>query len=96
MYGSTKAAVERTKYNVRVNVIAPDVETALTQQIKSDPAWYEAYRTKPALKRWATVREIAGPAIFLATPAASYITGAVIYVDGGWTAVDGRYDPNIP
>ena len=105
-YAATKAAIvqlaktaaaEWAKYNIRVNVIAPGVvETELTQQIKKDPAWYEAYRTKPALKRWATVREIAGPAIFLATPAASYITGTVIYVDGGWTAIDGRYEPNIP
>jgi NAD(P)-dependent dehydrogenase (short-subunit alcohol dehydrogenase family) len=39
------------------------------------------------LGRRATVDEVAGPCVFLATPAASYITGSVLAVDGGYTAV---------
>jgi len=105
VYAATKAgivqlartlAAELGKYNVRVNAIAPGVvDTPLTQQIKNDPSWYEAYKNKSVFKRWADVKEIAGPAIFLATPAASYITASVIYVDGGWTGVDGRYEPKV-
>ena len=55
----------------------------------------EAYRDKSALRRWATVEEIAGPAVFLATPAASFIDGTVIFIDGGWTAIDGRFSPKM-
>jgi NAD(P)-dependent dehydrogenase (short-subunit alcohol dehydrogenase family) len=36
--------------------------------------------------RRATVDEIAGPIIFLASPAAAYVTGATLMVDGGYSA----------
>ncbi len=81
---------------MRVNAVAPVVvDTPLTQQIKRDPEWYNAYADKTALKRWARPEEVAGPAVFLATLAASYITGSVIYVDGGWAAIDGRFEPKL-
>lgn len=105
VYAATKAgivqlaktlAAEMGQYNVRVNAIGPGVvDTPLTQQIKNDPNWYRAYADKSVFKRWGTVKEIAGPAVFLATDAASFITGTIIFVDGGWTGVDGRYEPKV-
>jgi NAD(P)-dependent dehydrogenase (short-subunit alcohol dehydrogenase family) len=105
VYASTKAglvmlartlAAELGKYNVRVNAIAPGaVETPLTTQIKSNPDWYNAYANRSALKRWGQPKEIAGPALFLASEAASFITGSVLFADGGWTAIDGRYEPSV-
>lgn len=88
------AAAEFGPAGVRVNAIAPGVvETPLTQQIKDNPAWYDAYAAKSALGRWALPAEMAGAVVYLASDAASFVTGSVLYVDGGWTAVDGRFDP---
>ncbi len=88
------AAVEFGQTGVRVNAIAPGVvETPLTAPIKANPAWYDAYAQKNVLKRWAAADEMAGPAVFLLSDAASYVTGSLMLVDGGWTAADGRFQP---
>ena len=104
-YAATKAglvqlarafAAELGGDGVRVNCIAPGVvETPLTEPIKRNPDWYNAYADKNALGRWATADEMAGPVVFLASDAASYITGTVLFVDGGWTAIDGRFQPPV-
>ena len=103
VYGMTKAgivqlaksaATEWAPSGVRVNVIGPGVtETPLTAPIKAVPEWYQAYATKNPMNRWARPDEMAGPAVFLLSDAASYVTGATLYVDGGWTAADGRFTP---
>ena len=103
VYGMTKAgivqlaksaATEWAPSGVRVNVIGPGVtETPLTAPIKAVPEWYQAYAAKNPMNRWARPDEMAGPAVFLLSDAASYVTGATLYVDGGWTAADGRFTP---
>ena len=103
VYAATKAgivqlvrtlAAELGPFGVRVNAIAPGVvETPLTAPIQDNPDWHDAYAAKNALQRWAKPEEIAGPAVFLASDAASYVTGTVLFVDGGWTAIDGRFTP---
>jgi NAD(P)-dependent dehydrogenase (short-subunit alcohol dehydrogenase family) len=88
------AATEWAKHGVRVNVVGPGVvETPLTAGIKNDPDWYNAYAAKTPMNRWAQPGEMAGPAVFLLSEAASYITGTVIFSDGGWLAADGRFTP---
>lgn len=103
VYAATKAgiaqmvrtlAAELGPSGVRVNAIAPGVvDTPLTEPIKSQPDWYEAYAARSILGRWARPSELAGAAVFLVSDAASYVTGSVLFVDGGWTAVDGRFQP---
>ena len=88
------AAAELAPRRVRVNALAPGVvETPLTAPIDARPEWRRAYADKTMFGRWAAADEIAGPAVFLLSPAASYITGTVLFVDAGWTAADGRFDP---
>lgn len=103
VYAATKAGVlqmlrvlaaELGPRNVRANAIAPGVvETPLTRPITSVPDWYEAYRAKTALGRWAQPSELVGAVLFLASDAGSYVTGSYLVVDGGWLAADGRFDP---
>lgn len=103
MYAATKAGVvqlvktaaaEFGPRGVRVNAIAPGViETPLTAPIKANAGWYEAYAAKNVLGRWGQPAELAGPALFLVSDAASYVTGTTLFVDGGWTAADGRFTP---
>lgn len=106
VYAATKAgalqmvramAAELGPQGVRANAIAPGVvETPLTEQIKSQPEWYDAYANKSALGRWSQPSELVGAVVYLASDAASFVTGSLLFVDGGWTAIDGRFTPPLP
>ena len=88
------AATEFGARGVRVNAIGPGVvETPLTEPIKANAEWYNAYANKSVLKRWARADEMVGPTLFLASDAASYVTGTILFADGGWLAADGRFTP---
>jgi NAD(P)-dependent dehydrogenase (short-subunit alcohol dehydrogenase family) len=88
------AAAEFGPAGVRVNAVGPGVvETPLTEPIRADSDWYNAYARRNALGRWARADEMVGPTLFLASDAASYVTGTILFVDGGWTAIDGRFTP---
>ncbi|MDG1846972.1 MAG: SDR family oxidoreductase [Acidimicrobiales bacterium] len=80
-------ALEWARYGIRVNAIAPGyVETELTGEMiagESGRKWIE--RNTP-LRRPATVNELDGAMLLLASEAGSYITGETIAVDGGWLA----------
>jgi NAD(P)-dependent dehydrogenase (short-subunit alcohol dehydrogenase family) len=88
------AAAEFGPHGVRVNAVGPGViETPLTQQIKSNESWYQAYAAKSVFNRWGRAEEMVGPTLFLASDAASFVTGTLLIADGGWTAADGRFTP---
>lgn len=72
---------------INVNAIAPGyVATANTAALRADPVRNQAILDRIPVGRWADPDDIAGPAVFLASPAARYVHGAVFNVDGGWLA----------
>ncbi len=80
-------AVEVAPHDIRVNAVAPGfTRTPLVQQALDDGSLTEDWmRLEVPMDRLAEAPEIARPAVFLASEAASYITGQCIVVDGGWT-----------
>jgi NAD(P)-dependent dehydrogenase (short-subunit alcohol dehydrogenase family) len=88
------AAAEFGPYGVRVNAVGPGViETPLTEPIKRNQDWFNAYAAKSVFSRWGRAEEMVGPVLFLASDAASFVTGTILYADGGWLAADGRFTP---
>jgi NAD(P)-dependent dehydrogenase (short-subunit alcohol dehydrogenase family) len=70
---------------IRVNAVAPGwVRTPLTQALQHDPQRDRAIVARTPLGRWAEPGDVAGAAVFLASPAAAFITGVVLPVDGGY------------
>src|SRR5215204_2289969 len=67
---------------VRVNVIAPGwIETSFGEGL--DAQRHRQIAEATPLERWGTPDDVAGAAIFLASPAAAFITGQAILVGGG-------------
>lgn len=87
LVGLTKSMALDWAPDVRVNAIAPGyVATDLTAEARQNDAWYDSIIDQTPLARFAEPEEIAGPAVFLASDAASFVTGECLSVDGGWTA----------
>ena len=79
-------AFEWAPHNILVNCVAPTfIETPGTELELGDPEKRKSVIRRIPLGRIGDVAEVAGPVVFLASPAASLITGATLLVDGGWT-----------
>jgi len=74
--------------NVQVNAILPGwFETELTDSAREQvPGLYERVLARIPAARWAKPEDIAGTAIWLASPASDYVTGIAVPVDGGYTS----------
>ena len=70
---------------IRVNALAPGwIATPLTQGLRDDPARSATILARTPMGRWGTPNDVAGPALFLASPLAGFVTGTVLTVDGGY------------
>ena len=92
VYSATKAALiglakasalDLGPFGITVNCLCPgpfltDMPLGLLNE-----AQQKEFSDKTALDRWGQPRELAGPAIFLASEAGSYVTGEALIVDGG-------------
>jgi hypothetical protein len=77
-------AVEFGPQNVRVNCIAPGlIKTDFARALWKDPQSLEQIVSTTPLRRIGMPEEVAGTAVFLASPASSFITGQAFVVDGG-------------
>ena len=80
-------ATEWARYGIRVNAIMPTfVDTPQVATLLADPAFKAGIVGRIPLGRVGETRDLAGPAIFLCSDAASFITGQVLGIDGGLTA----------
>lgn len=87
LVGLTKSAAIDWAPDVRVNAVAPGyVATDLTEPLQENERLRESILDRTPLDRFADPMEIAGPAVFLASDAASFVTGETLAADGGWTA----------
>ena len=83
-------AAELSGSGVRCNAIAPGiVETPLSADYFRDEAMTSVILANTPAGRWGQPPEIAGPAVFLCSDAASFVTGETLFVDGGWNAAKG-------
>lgn len=90
VYSASKAAVVGlTRWlathwadkGIRVNCLVPGGVSS-----GQNGVFDQRYSERVPMGRMARAEEMAGPMLFLASPASSYVTGQVLAVDGGWTA----------
>lgn len=78
-------AIAYAAEGIRVNALAPGwIATPLTDALQSDEIRSAAILARTPLGRWGTPADVAGAALFLASPAAAFVTGVVLPVDGGY------------
>lgn len=80
-------ASELAVHGITVNGIAPTVvRTEMARHWLENPQTRAQVLDRIPLGRVADPKDIAGAAVFFASPAGSFVTGQVMYVDGGITA----------
>jgi NAD(P)-dependent dehydrogenase (short-subunit alcohol dehydrogenase family) len=79
-------AMELAEDNIQVNAIAPGlVKTQFAKAIWSNDSLMEGVIARTPAHRMGEPDDIAGIALFLASPASSFATGQVFVIDGGVT-----------
>jgi len=98
MVGLTKVtALEAATFGPTCNAICPGYtwtplvekqikDTAISRGIPESEVIEKVMLVEHATKRFTTIEELAGTAVFLCSPAADNMTGTTLSIDGGWTA----------
>ena len=84
--GLTRAlANEWARHRINVNAIAPGyIATDNTAALQRDETRNRQILERIPAGRWGEPADLAGAALFLASPASDYLHGHVMVVDGGW------------
>jgi gluconate 5-dehydrogenase len=90
-------ASEYGRYNIQCNGLGPGyIATPQTAPLREKqpgglPHPFDAFIiAKTPAARWGTPQDLAGPAVFLASPASDFVNGHILYVDGGILAYTGK------
>jgi hypothetical protein len=94
-YGASKGAVtsmvralavELARHRIRVNSLLPGwIETDMTKRAFADEKFAAAVLPRIPARRWGSIDDFGGIAVYLASDAASYTTGEQFLIDGGYT-----------
>ena len=86
--GLTKALANAwASKGINVNALAPSFfKTELTDALQKDTERFKSITARTPAGRWGLPEDIAGAALFLASPASDFIHGLILPVDGGWMA----------
>jgi 2-deoxy-D-gluconate 3-dehydrogenase len=94
-YGASKGGIVQitralatawAKDNIQVNAVLPGwIDTELTQGARRRWGLHERVLARTPAGAGASRRDLAGIAVFLASPASDFITGTAIPVDGGYS-----------
>jgi len=81
-------AAEWGPHGIRVNAFNPGyTRHAMTPEGQAHLAEAEKQiAARTPLRRMAEMKEMVGPAVFLASDAAGFVTGTILLADGGWCA----------
>jgi 3-oxoacyl-[acyl-carrier protein] reductase len=80
--GFSKSLARSVAPDVRVNVVCPGwIETAFGSG--ADRNFYDEVAESTPLGRWGRPQDVAGAAVWLASPAAGFVTGQAVNVNGG-------------
>ncbi|WP_395542892.1 SDR family NAD(P)-dependent oxidoreductase [Neotabrizicola sp. sgz301269] len=81
-------AAELGQHGICVNALCPGyIRTEINTVLQQDPEYGAMIAARVPLGRWGETGDLAGPLLFLCSPAASYLNGHMLVVDGGMTAV---------
>jgi len=94
-YGASKGAVasyvralavELARYRIRVNSILPGwIVTEMTARATSDEKFAGAVLPRIPARRWGSIEDFGGIAVYLMSDASGYHTGEQFVIDGGYT-----------
>src|SRR5262249_35868161 len=72
--------------NIQANAVLPGwIDTDLTRRAREIiPTLHDSVLRRTPAGRWGAIDDMAGIAVFLASPASDFVTGAAIPVDGGY------------